>query len=90
MIANKLQLSAVDDAGSSMPRPSLFQSAVRRRELLLTTAMTLLFSTNSQASSKAACHGSLMLALHLPQLNPGHGRTSLQKRALLSRRSSTG
>jgi gluconate 2-dehydrogenase gamma chain len=47
MITNKLQLSAVDDAGSAMPRPSLFQSAVRRRELLLTTAMTLLFSTNS-------------------------------------------
>ena len=47
MITNKLQLSAVDDAGSDMPHPSRFQSGIRRRELLLTTAMTLLFSTNS-------------------------------------------
>jgi gluconate 2-dehydrogenase gamma chain len=29
-----------------MSRPSRFQSGIRRRELLLTTAMTLLFSTN--------------------------------------------
>jgi gluconate 2-dehydrogenase gamma chain len=47
MITNKLQLSAVDDAGSAMSRPSRFQSGVRRRELLLSTAMTLLFSTSS-------------------------------------------
>src|SRR5208337_1266094 len=47
MFTNKLQLSAVDDAGSAMSHPSRFQSGIRRRELLLTTAMTLLFSTNS-------------------------------------------
>jgi gluconate 2-dehydrogenase gamma chain len=47
MITNILQLSAVDDAGSAMSRPSRFQSGVRRRELLLSTAMTLLFSTSS-------------------------------------------
>ena len=34
-----------DTSGTS--RPSLFQSRVGRRQLLLTTAMTLLFSTNS-------------------------------------------
>jgi gluconate 2-dehydrogenase gamma chain len=47
MIIDKPQLGAADDAGSGMLRPSQFQSAVRRRELLLTTAMTLIFSTSS-------------------------------------------
>lgn len=47
MIINKFQLSSSDDAGGDMPRPSRFQSGMRRRELLLTTAMTLIFSTNS-------------------------------------------
>jgi gluconate 2-dehydrogenase gamma chain len=47
MIVNSLQRSALDDAGSDMPHLSRFQPGIRRRELLLTTAMTLLFSTNS-------------------------------------------
>ena len=46
-MTNKLQLSAVDDAGSAMSRRSRFQSGVRRRELLITTAMTLVFSATS-------------------------------------------
>lgn len=46
MIANKLQLSAAEDA-SGMAPPSRYQSGIRRRELLLTSALTLLFSTNS-------------------------------------------
>jgi hypothetical protein len=47
MITDKPQLSAADDAGSAAPRPSRLQSAIRRRDLLLTTAMTLIFSTDS-------------------------------------------
>src|SRR5690348_397297 len=46
MITDKRELSAPDDAGSGMPRPSRFQSGIRRRELLLTTAMTLLSAAN--------------------------------------------
>ena len=47
MITNKRQLSSPDDLASGMARPSRLQSGLRRRELLLTTAMTLIFSTNS-------------------------------------------
>jgi gluconate 2-dehydrogenase gamma chain len=47
MITNKLQLGAIDDAGSDISGPPRFESGIRRRELLLTTATTLLFSTNS-------------------------------------------
>jgi gluconate 2-dehydrogenase gamma chain len=47
MITSKLELSAADDAESGIPRPARFQSGIRRRELLLTTAMTLLFASNS-------------------------------------------
>jgi gluconate 2-dehydrogenase gamma chain len=47
MITNKLQLSSPDDVGSGMPRPPRVRSGIRRRELMLTTATTLLFSTHS-------------------------------------------
>jgi gluconate 2-dehydrogenase gamma chain len=47
MITNKPPLSSPDDVGSGMPHPPRFQSGIRRRELMLTTATTLLFSTNS-------------------------------------------
>src|ERR1700751_5366908 len=47
MITNKSPLSSPDDVGSGMPHPPRFQSGIRRRELMLTTATTLLFSTNS-------------------------------------------
>jgi gluconate 2-dehydrogenase gamma chain len=47
MITSQPQLGAADDTGSGMPGPSQFQPAIRRRELLLTTATALLFSTNS-------------------------------------------
>jgi len=51
MITNKLQRSDVGDAESGMPCPSQFHSGIRRRELLLTTALTLLFSTSSDVSN---------------------------------------
>ena len=47
MTADKLRLSSPDNFGSSMPLRPRFQSGIRRRELMLTTATTLLFSTNS-------------------------------------------
>src|SRR6201987_4018816 len=47
MIANTLQLSSPEDAGSGSPQPSRLRSGIRRRELMLTTATTLLFSTSS-------------------------------------------
>jgi len=47
MITNKLQPSSPDDAGRGTPSPSRRQSGIRRRELMLTTATTLLVSTNS-------------------------------------------
>src|SRR5215813_4396994 len=47
MITNKLQPSSPDDAGSGMSRPRSLPSGIRRRELMLTTATALLFSTNS-------------------------------------------
>lgn len=47
MITNKPPLGSPDDVGSGMPHPPRFQSGIRRRELMLTTATTLLFSTNS-------------------------------------------
>ena len=47
MITNKFQLSSPDDAGSGIPCPSQQRSGIRRRELMLTTATALLFSTNS-------------------------------------------
>jgi gluconate 2-dehydrogenase gamma chain len=47
MITNKPSLSSPDDVGSGTPHPPRFQSGIRRRELMLTTATTLLFSTNS-------------------------------------------
>jgi len=47
MFTNKPSLSSPDDVGSGMPHPPRFQSGIRRRELMLTTATTLLFSTNS-------------------------------------------
>ena len=47
MTTNKLQPSSLDDVGSGMPRPPRRQSGIRRRELMLTTATTLLVSTNS-------------------------------------------
>ena len=45
MVTN--QLSSPDDVGSGMPDPPRFRSGIRRRELMLTTATTLLFSTHS-------------------------------------------
>ena len=45
MIINKLQLGSPDDAGRGVPRS--LPSGIRRRELMLTTATALLFSTNS-------------------------------------------
>ena len=47
MITNILQLNSPDDVGSGMPRPRQVQTGIRRRELMLTTATTLLFSTHS-------------------------------------------
>jgi gluconate 2-dehydrogenase gamma chain len=47
MITNKLQLSSPDDVGSGMPHPPRVRSGIRRRELMLTTASTLLFSAHS-------------------------------------------
>jgi gluconate 2-dehydrogenase gamma chain len=47
MITNKRPLSSPDDVGSGMPHAPRFRSGIRRRELMLTTATTLLFSTNS-------------------------------------------
>jgi gluconate 2-dehydrogenase gamma chain len=41
------QLSSPDDDGSALPHRSRFQSGIRRRELLLTTAMTLLFCSST-------------------------------------------
>src|SRR5262249_52813346 len=42
MITDKIELSAADGALSDRSRPSQFHSGIRRRDLLLTTAMTLL------------------------------------------------
>jgi gluconate 2-dehydrogenase gamma chain len=47
MITNKPPLSSPDDVGSGMRHPPRVQSGIRRRELMLSTATTLLFSTNS-------------------------------------------
>src|ERR1700757_4029421 len=47
MITNKLQHNSPDGVGSGMPRPPQVRSGIRRRELMLTTATTLLFSTHS-------------------------------------------
>jgi gluconate 2-dehydrogenase gamma chain len=47
MFTNKRPLSSPDDVGSGMPHAPRFRSGIRRRELMLTTATTLLFSTNS-------------------------------------------
>ena len=46
MIINTPPPSPPDDAGSGILRRSRLQSGIRRRELMLTTATTLLFSTN--------------------------------------------
>ena len=46
MTVDKPQLSSPEDIGRRMPHPARFQSGIRRRELMLTTATTLLFSTN--------------------------------------------
>jgi hypothetical protein len=80
MITNKPPLSSPDDVG--MPHPPRVQSGIRRRELMLTTATTLLFSTNSVLAG--VVQGSLPW-----EQDAGAGRTSLRKRALLSRRSLT-
>ena len=47
MNTSRLQLNSPEDVGSSMPHPPRLQSGIRRRELMLTTATALLFSTNS-------------------------------------------
>src|SRR6201984_819417 len=47
MITSTPQLSSPDHTGSDIAQPSRLRSGIRRRELMLTTAMTLLFSTSS-------------------------------------------
>ena len=46
MTADEPRVSSPDDIGRDIPQPPRFQSGIRRRELMLTTATTLLFSTN--------------------------------------------
>src|SRR6516225_9761299 len=47
MTADEPRVSSPDDIGRDIPQPPRLQSGIRRRELMLTTATTLLFSTNS-------------------------------------------
>ena len=46
MTADEPRVSSPDDIGRDIPQPPRLQSGIRRRELMLTTATTLLFSTN--------------------------------------------
>jgi len=46
MTADEPRVSSPDDIGRDIPQPPRFQTGIRRRELMLTTATTLLFSTN--------------------------------------------
>ena len=75
-----------------MSRPSQFQSGIRRRELLLTTAMTLLFSTNFVLAGvvKDSLPWHQTPALHQLRCAPDLGRISARRKVLPSRRSSTG
>ena len=101
MVAKEIRLSAnaigkmapgAHSTGEGIPGSSRSDPGMRRRELLISTAMTLVFSATSARA--LVVKGSLPWApnagLHQQRCTLDHGCISLQRKALRSKRSSTG